>query len=71
MVFFVVILASIILTNKKLKYMKKRKLILLILTIFLCAITYAQEMTISGHVKDKDGNPMPGVNVVFKVQQMV
>jgi len=46
--------------------MKKRKLILLILTIFLCAITYAQEMTISGHVKDKDGNPMPGVNVVLK-----
>jgi TonB-linked SusC/RagA family outer membrane protein len=46
--------------------MRKTKTFLLLLSIFLNTALWAQEVVVSGTVKDKEGNPLPGVNVVLK-----
>lgn len=49
-----------------------RKSFILLLAFFLCVTGYAQKLTISGVVIDKDLNePLTGVNVLVKVRQPV
>ena len=49
-----------------------RKSFILLLAFFLCVTGYAQKLTISGVVIDKDLNePLTGVNVLVKVLQPV
>lgn len=44
-----------------------RKSIILFLTFFLCVAAYAQNLTVSGTVTDKDTKePLIGVNVLLK-----
>ncbi len=45
--------------------MKSQKLISLAIAMFICAVSFAQERTITGVVSDKSG-PLPGANVVVK-----
>lgn len=49
-----------------------RKSIILFLTFFLCVAAYAQNLTVSGTVTDKDTKePLIGVNVLLKGRQLV
>lgn len=49
-----------------------RKSFILLLAFFLCVTGYAQKLTISGVVIDKDLNePLTGVNVLVKGTQPV
>ncbi|HTJ50446.1 MAG TPA: SusC/RagA family TonB-linked outer membrane protein [Cyclobacteriaceae bacterium] len=46
--------------------MKKRLLRLTVLLLLISLVSYAQDKTISGTVKAKDGSAMPGVNILLK-----
>ena len=42
----------------------KRILILTLLVLSTATAAFAQKVTVSGTVKDSDGNPLPGVYVI-------
>ena len=43
-----------------------RKMFLKILALFFVTFTSAQNINVSGNVKDNNGIPFPGVNVIVK-----
>lgn len=45
---------------------KSNHLLCLILTIFLCVTTYAQEKVIKGKITDESGLPIPGASLLIK-----
>lgn len=46
--------------------MMKRKLILFLTSLFLCINAWTQGIKVTGTIKDKTGNPIPGANVIVK-----
>ena len=46
-----------------------KKMVLKILALFFVAFTSAQNIDVSGNVKDPTGLPIPGVNVIVKTHK--
>lgn len=46
--------------------MRKKITLLIGLVVFICSFCFAQDLSVKGTIKDKSGNPMPGVSVTVK-----